>query len=66
MADPRVPGRQSAIVVAPCRVLVTGHEVRDLLDLSDDVIWLAAGTTSPTPRRHVTMEYTPALAVLSK
>jgi len=26
-------------------VLVTGHEIHDLLDLSDDVIWMAAGTT---------------------
>jgi len=26
-------------------VLVTGHEVRALLDLSDDVIWMASGTT---------------------
>lgn len=26
-------------------VLVTGHEVRALLDMSDDVIWMTAGTT---------------------
>jgi ABC-type multidrug transport system ATPase subunit len=26
-------------------VLVTGHEIHDLLDLSDEVIWMAAGTT---------------------
>ena len=26
-------------------VLLTGHEVRDLLALTDDVIWMAAGTT---------------------
>lgn len=36
-------------------VLVTGHEVRDLLALSDDVIWMTAGTThglgTPTQAR---------------
>jgi lipopolysaccharide export system ATP-binding protein len=26
-------------------VLVTGHEVDDLLDLADDVVWMVAGTT---------------------
>jgi ABC-type multidrug transport system ATPase subunit len=28
-----------------CAILVTGHEVRVLLDLADDVIWMTAGTT---------------------
>jgi ABC-type multidrug transport system ATPase subunit len=28
-----------------CAILVTGHEVRALLDVSDDVIWMSAGTT---------------------
>jgi ABC-type lipopolysaccharide export system ATPase subunit len=28
-----------------CAVVVSGHDVRRLLDLSDQVIWLAAGTT---------------------
>jgi len=28
-----------------CGVLVTGHEVRTLLDLADEVIWQTAGTT---------------------
>jgi ABC-type lipopolysaccharide export system ATPase subunit len=28
-----------------CAVLVTGHEVRTLLDLADEVIWQTAGTT---------------------
>ena len=26
-------------------ILITGHEVPDLLDVSDYVIWMAAGTT---------------------
>ena len=26
-------------------ILVTGHEVEDLFDLADDVIWMVAGTT---------------------
>lgn len=28
-----------------CAVLITGHEVRDLMSVSDYVIWMAAGTT---------------------
>ncbi len=28
-----------------CAVIVTGHEVPDLLDLADDVVWMTAGTT---------------------
>ena len=28
-----------------CAVLVTGHEVYDLMDLADEVIWMTAGTT---------------------
>ncbi|HEX6036460.1 ATP-binding cassette domain-containing protein [Longimicrobium sp.] len=28
-----------------CAVIVTGHEVSELLDLADEVVWLTAGTT---------------------
>lgn len=28
-----------------CAVLVTGHEIRTVLDVADDVAWLTAGTT---------------------
>lgn len=28
-----------------CAILVTGHDVNALMDLSDDVIWMVAGTT---------------------
>lgn len=28
-----------------CAILVTGHEVRQLLDVADEVIWMVAGTT---------------------
>ncbi len=28
-----------------CAVLVTGHEVEDLLELADEIIWMVSGTT---------------------
>lgn len=28
-----------------CAIVITGHEVRQLLDTADDVVWMAAGTT---------------------
>ena len=28
-----------------CAVLVTGHDVEALMDLSDDVVWVVGGTT---------------------
>jgi lipopolysaccharide export system ATP-binding protein len=28
-----------------CAIAITGHEVRQLMDTADDVIWMAAGTT---------------------
>lgn len=28
-----------------CAVVVTGHEVRQLMELADDVVWMVAGTT---------------------
>lgn len=28
-----------------CAVVITGHEVRQLLDIADDVVWMVAGTT---------------------
>ena len=36
-----------------CAILVTGHEVRRLMDVADEVIWMAAGTTHGlgTPER---------------
>jgi ABC-type lipopolysaccharide export system ATPase subunit len=30
---------------AGAAILVTGHEVEDLLDLADEVIWMVPGTT---------------------
>jgi ABC-type multidrug transport system ATPase subunit len=47
--EPRDRGLIMAVLRAEAAsgtaVLVTGHEVGDLLSLSDEVIWLAAGTT---------------------
>jgi ABC-type multidrug transport system ATPase subunit len=34
-----------ALAVEGCALLVTGHEVRLLLDLADDIVWMAGGTT---------------------
>lgn len=34
-----------ALATAGTAVVVTGHQVRLLLDLADDVVWMAAGTT---------------------
>ncbi len=28
-----------------CALVITGHEVRQLLDTADDIVWMAAGTT---------------------
>jgi ABC-type lipopolysaccharide export system ATPase subunit len=28
-----------------CAIVITGHEVRQLLDTADDIVWMAAGTT---------------------
>lgn len=28
-----------------CAIVLTGHEVRQLLDTADDIVWMAAGTT---------------------
>lgn len=28
-----------------CALVITGHEVRDLLEIADDVVWMTAGTT---------------------
>lgn len=28
-----------------CAIMVTGHEVRQLLDTADDIVWMASGTT---------------------
>lgn len=30
---------------AGCAIVITGHEVRQLLDAADDIVWMAAGTT---------------------
>jgi len=34
-----------ARAAAGTAILVTGHEVEDLFDLADEVIWMVAGTT---------------------
>ena len=52
-----VAGSLRELADAGAAVLVTGHEIHDLLDMSDEVIWMAAGTThglgSPTAaKRH--------------
>ena len=28
-----------------CAIVITGHEVRQLLNTADDIVWMAAGTT---------------------
>ncbi len=28
-----------------CAIVITGHEVCQLLDTADDIVWMAAGTT---------------------
>ena len=28
-----------------CALVITGHEVRQLLNTADDIVWMAAGTT---------------------
>ena len=28
-----------------CAIVVTGHEVRQLLDVADDIVWMAGGST---------------------
>jgi ABC-type lipopolysaccharide export system ATPase subunit len=40
-----VAGSLRELADAGAAVLVTGHEIHDLLDISDDVVWMAAGTT---------------------
>jgi ABC-type multidrug transport system ATPase subunit len=41
-----------------CAIVITGHEVRQLLDTADDIVWMAAGTTHGmgTPREAVRHE----------
>ena len=47
--DPRdaevVAGALREMAEGGCAVVVTGHEVRELLDIADDVVWMVAGTT---------------------
>ena len=33
------------LAVDGCAVLLTGHDVDDLMTLSDDVVWMVGGTT---------------------
>jgi ABC-type multidrug transport system ATPase subunit len=52
-----VSGAIRALADRGCAVLVTGHDVEALMDLSDDVVWVVGGTThwlgSPeTAREH--------------
>lgn len=35
----------SDLAAAGCGIVVTGHEVRMLMDLADDIVWMYAGTT---------------------
>ena len=35
----------TAVARAGAAVLVTGHDVDDLFDLADEVVWMASGTT---------------------
>lgn len=39
--------RYRAMAARGTAIVMTGHEVADLLDLADDVLWLTAGTTHP-------------------
>ncbi|HEX8831356.1 MAG TPA: LPS export ABC transporter ATP-binding protein, partial [Longimicrobium sp.] len=41
-----------------CAIVITGHEVRQLLDTADDIVWMAAGTTHGmgTPEKAVQHE----------
>ena len=41
----RVAGALRARAATGTAILVTGHEVEDLFDLADEVIWMVAGTT---------------------
>lgn len=34
-----------ALAEAGCAILLTGHEVEDLFEVSDEVVWMVAGTT---------------------
>jgi ABC-type multidrug transport system ATPase subunit len=47
--DPRdvevVAGALREMAGGGCALVVTGHEVRQLLDIADDVVWMVAGTT---------------------
>ena len=40
-----IAGALRGLAERGCAILVTGHEVRQLLDLADEVIWMAGGTT---------------------
>ncbi len=40
-----VAGALRRLARSGCAVVVTGHEVPDLLDLADEVVWMTAGTT---------------------
>jgi len=45
MDQDRVAGVIRQMADEGCAVVISGHDARRLLDLSDQVIWLAAGTT---------------------
>jgi ABC-type multidrug transport system ATPase subunit len=40
-----VAGALREMAAGGCAIVVTGHEVRQLLDIADDVVWMVAGTT---------------------
>ena len=42
---PRWPRRHSGLARQGCAIVITGHEVRQLLNTADDIVWMAAGTT---------------------
>lgn len=42
---PRVAAALRRLAGTGCAVAVSGHDVEDLLDLADDVVWMTGGTT---------------------
>jgi ABC-type multidrug transport system ATPase subunit len=40
-----VAGMLRQLAAGGCAIIVTGHDVRALLDVADDVVWMTAGTT---------------------